>query len=260
MVAKQFEVDPFSCRNILSFYQLIDGLFDFQSLFWYFYYKLHGFSFMKNPEHLGRLVLRLTRRCLNLCNEKKAALPKRRLKPASYPGQFALSELPEEAWSRVRQREAGQKMAKKSQMISRRKTSVFCDDHRIFRANEINTSLPIICGPFHLITTKSGGLFFPKNTGKLSILFTVSQKKVPSQLDMGRSLYTVFTPVSKASFSLNKMGADFLVSRAIVGLFCLVVRIVGRKNHEDHLHSFERKSKENNCCQISSKSYLSFAI
>ena len=28
------------------------------------------------------------------------------------------------------------------------------------------------------------------------------------------------------------MGADFLVSRAIVGLFCLVVRIVGRKNHE----------------------------
>ena len=190
---------------------------------------------MKNPEHLGRLVLPLTRRCLNLCNKKKAALPKRRLKPASYPGQFVLSELPEEAWNRVRQREAAQKMAKKSHMISRRKSSVFCDDHGIFRAHEINTSLPTICGPFHqLIATKSGGLFFSQNTGKLSILFTVlfatrDQKKVPSQLDMGRSLYTVFTPVSKASFSLNKMGADFLVSRAIVGLFCLVVRIVGRK-------------------------------
>ena len=58
--------------------------------------------FMENPEHLGRLVLPLTRRCLNLCDEKKAALPKRRLKPASYPGQLALSELPEEAWNRVR--------------------------------------------------------------------------------------------------------------------------------------------------------------
>ena len=38
---------------------------------------------------------------------------------------------------------------------------------------------------------------------------------------MGRSPYTVFTPASKASLSLNKMGADFLVSRAVVGLFCL---------------------------------------
>ena len=37
--------------------------------------------------------------------------------PASYPGQFVLSELPEEAWNRVRQHEAWQKMAKKSQII-----------------------------------------------------------------------------------------------------------------------------------------------
>ena len=62
---------------------------------------------------------------------------------------------------------------------------------------------------------------------------------------MGRSLSTVFTLVSKASFSLNKMGVDFLVSRAIVGLFCLVVRIVGRENHENHLHSFAGKGKKN---------------
>lgn len=58
--------------------------------------------FTKNPEDLGRLVLPLTRRCLNMCDEKKAAFPKRRLKPASYPGQFALSEFPEEAWNQVR--------------------------------------------------------------------------------------------------------------------------------------------------------------
>ena len=51
---------------------------------------------------------------------------------------------------------------KKSQIISRRKSSVFCDDHGIFRAHEINTSLPTICGPFHLIATESGGLFPPK--------------------------------------------------------------------------------------------------
>ena len=58
---------------------------------------------------------------------------------------------------------------------------------------------------------------------------------------MGRSLHTVFTLVSKASFSLNKMGLDFLVYRAIVGLFCLVVRIVVGKNQENHLHSFTGK-------------------
>ena len=40
------------------------------------------------------------------------------------------------------------------------------------------------------------------------------------------------------------MGVDFLVSRAIVGLFCLVVRIVGRENHESHLHSFAGKAKK----------------
>ena len=28
------------------------------------------------------------------------------------------------------------------------KTSVFCDNHGIFRTYEINTSLPSICGPF----------------------------------------------------------------------------------------------------------------
>ena len=61
---------------------------------------------------------------------------------------------------------------------------------------------------------------------------------------MGQSLYTVFTLVSKASFSLNKMGVNFLVSRAIVSLFCLVVRIVGRENHESHFHSFAGKEKK----------------
>ena len=114
---------------------------------------------------------------------------------------------------------------KKSQIASRLKSSVFCNDHGIFRAHEINTSLLTICGPFHLIARKFGrGLSSPKTLVRnyLQVLFaTRSQKKVPSQLDMGRSLYTVFTLVSKASFSLNKMGVYFLVYRAIVGLFCL---------------------------------------
>ena len=60
-------------------------------------------------------------------------------------------------------------MAKKSQIsekkvpeISRRKSSVLCEDDGIFRAYEItcNTSLPSICGLFHLIAKKCVGLFF----------------------------------------------------------------------------------------------------
>ncbi|CAH3147758.1 unnamed protein product [Porites evermanni] len=51
---------------------------------------------------------------------------------------------------------------KKSQIISRRKSFVFCDDHGIFRTHEINTSLPSIFGPFQLIATKCGGHVFPK--------------------------------------------------------------------------------------------------
>ena len=181
---------------------------------------------MKNPEHLGRLVLLLIRRCLNLCNEKKAALPKGRLKPASrsqassrYPN-YHRRLTPGKKWKKK-----SQISEKKSQIVSRLKSSVFCNDHGIFRAHEINTSLLTICGPFHLIARKFGrGLSSPKTLVRnyLQVLFaTRSQKKVPSQLDMGRSLYTVFTLVSKASFSLNKMGVYFLVYRAIVGLSCL---------------------------------------
>ena len=51
---------------------------------------------------------------------------------------------------------------KKSQLISRRKSFDFCDDHGIFRTHEINTSLPSIFGPFQLIATKCGGHVFPK--------------------------------------------------------------------------------------------------
>ncbi|CAH3035804.1 unnamed protein product [Porites lobata] len=53
---------------------------------------------------------------------------------------------------------------KKSQIISRRKSFVFCDDLGIFRTHEINTSLPSIFGPFQLIATKCGGHVhvFPK--------------------------------------------------------------------------------------------------
>ena len=57
----------------------------------------------------------------------------------------------------------GKKMEKKSQIVSRLKSSVFGNDHGIFRAYEINTSLLTICGPFRLIATKFGrGLSSPK--------------------------------------------------------------------------------------------------
>ena len=181
---------------------------------------------MKNPEHLGRLVLLLIRRCLNLCNEKKAALPEGRLKPASIVARPVRAiRITIGGWGLAKNGKKSQISEKKSQIVSRLKSSVFCNDHGIFRAHEINTSLLTICGPFHLIARKFGrGLSSPKTLVRnyLQVLFaTRSQKKVPSQLDMGRSLYTVFTLVSKASFSLNKMGVYFLVYRAIVGLFCL---------------------------------------
>ena len=119
---------------------------------------------MKNPEHLGRLVLLLIRRCLNLCNEKKAALPKGRLKPASrsqassrYPN-YHRRLTPGKKWKKK-----SQISEKKSQIVSRLKSSVFCNYHGIFRAHEINTSLLTICGPFHLIARKFGrGLSSPK--------------------------------------------------------------------------------------------------
>ena len=52
---------------------------------------------------------------------------------------------------------------KKVPEISPRKSYVFCDDHGIFPGYEMkcNTSLPSICGPFHLIATKCVGVFFP---------------------------------------------------------------------------------------------------
>ena len=43
------------------------------------------------------------------------------------------------------------------------KTSVFYDNHGIFRTYEINTSLPSICEPCYRIATKCGGRFFPIN-------------------------------------------------------------------------------------------------
>ncbi|CAH3124926.1 unnamed protein product [Porites lobata] len=52
---------------------------------------------------------------------------------------------------------------KKSQIISRRKSFVFCDDHGIFRTHEIDTSLPSIFGPFQQIATKCGGHVFQKH-------------------------------------------------------------------------------------------------
>ena len=48
----------------------------------------------------------------------------------------------------------------KSQIISRRNSSVFWEDHGKVRTYQINSSLPSICGPFHLIATKCGGRFF----------------------------------------------------------------------------------------------------
>ena len=52
---------------------------------------------------------------------------------------------------------------------------------------------------------------------------------------MERSLYTVCTLISKASFSLNKMGVDFLVYRAILAYFAYVtLELLVGKNHENH--------------------------
>ena len=61
---------------------------------------------------------------------------------------------------------------------------------------------------------------------------------------MGRSLYTVCTLVSKASFSLNKVGVDFLVTGLWWAYFAYVVRIVGKKKSRESFTRFRAKSKK----------------
>ena len=67
---------------------------------------------------------------------------------------------------------------------------------------------------------------------------------------MGRSFYTVITLVKGASFSLNKMGVDFLVYGAIVAYFAFVVRIVDRKKSRESLTQFRGKSKKKLNCML----------
>ena len=110
---------------------------------------------------------------------------------------------------------------KKSQIISRRKSFVFCDDHGIFRTHEINTSLPSIFGPFQLIATKCGGHVFPKTLVSYRPIHTRGfayclQSCSLHEVKLEKSFFVVghgtITLVSKASFSLNKVGVDFLVT------------------------------------------------
>ena len=67
---------------------------------------------------------------------------------------------------------------------------------------------------------------------------------------MGRSLYTVCTLISKASFSLNKMGVDFLVYRAILAYFAyFTLELLVGKNHENHT-VLQEKQKILNCMLV----------
>ena len=57
-------------------------------------------------------------------------------------------------------------------------------------------------------------------------------------------MYTVCALVSKASLSLNKIGVDFLVYRAVVGLFCLFCSVAGRKKSLQSFARFRGKAEK----------------
>ena len=134
---------------------------------------------------------------------------------------------------------------KKSQIISRQKSFVFCDDHGIFRTHEIDTSLPSIFGPFQLLATKCGGHVFPTTlVSQAYCLQSCSLHEAKLEKSFQVVGHGTITLVSKASFSLNKVGVDFLVTGLQWAYFAYVVRIVGRKKSRESFTRFRAKSKK----------------